>query len=298
MENVEIELDGQRSPEAQKIIDAELGENNNVDMIEEDEDDLGLPSDKGNDEEPELFAGKYNSVDELKKGIVNIGSNLPQYVIDGMSAEALEKHYEELSKTTKTEERKPRKHTDKQDKTVDDIAEKDADKDGKPIKVDPDLWQELDSTFTTTGSISDEQYDKLNAAGIPDTMIDRYLDGIKSEQNAFTDKVYTLAGGQEEFMSIKSWAEDNQPDVVRTLNGMTDYNQILLVMKGVKADYDASNVGSKPNTVRGKPSAKSGGGYTSETDYLSDVNDTRYRTDQRFRDKVKAKLAKSSLTAS
>ena len=293
MENREIELDGQRSPEAQAIIDAELGENN--DRIE-DEDNLDLPSDKGSEDDVELLAGKYSSVDELRKGIVNIGSNLPKYVIDGMSEEALEKHYEELSKTTKTEERKPRKHSEKQEKNADDVAAADKDKDGKPLTVEPELWTELDSTFTKTGSITDEQYDKLNAAGIPDVMIDRYLDSVKAEQNAFTEKVYELSGGAEEFASIKEWAEDHQPDVVKMLNGMTDYNQILAVMKGVKVDYDASNSKSKPSILRGKPSSSKSGGYASESDYLADVNDIRYKKDSRFRDKVKAKLSKSNLT--
>ena len=289
-----------RSPEAQAIIDAELNENKDDNPNPEDEDNLDLPSDGEKDdegEESELFAGKYNSVAELKKGITNIGSNLPQYVIDGMSDEALEKHYEELTKTTKSEDRKPRKHApEKQEKSPDDIADADKDKDGKPIEVNPELWQELDQTFNTTGSITDEQYDKLNAVGIPDAMIDRYLDGINAEKVAFTEKMYGMAGGEAEFNAIKEWAEDHQPDMVRAINGTSDHNQILAMMRGVKADYDASNTKSKDITIRGKPAPKKGGGYTNEADYIADVNDPRYKSDQRFRDKVKAKLSKSNLT--
>jgi len=290
MENTELDT-SERSPEAQAIIDAELGVEPQA--AAEEEEELTLPSDEN--AEPELLAGKYSSVDELKKGIINIGSNLPEYVINGMSEEALEQHYSEIRKDYSAEKKDGRKHAEKKDSADKAVPEKSDDV--AKTEVSQELWAELDTQFTTTGSITGEQYDKLNAQGIPDVVIDKYIDGMKSEQAVFTDKMYGIAGGKEEFESVRAWAEDNEPDTVAVLNGMTDYNQMLAVMKGVKASYDASNAPTT-GTFRGSPQAKSGArGYQSEADYNADVSDARYRTDPRFRDRVKAKLSKSNLTS-
>lgn len=293
MENTEIELDGQRSPEAQAIIDAELGENQEV----EPEDDVELPSDEGQEEEV-LLAGKYKDSDALKKGIVNIGSNLPEYVLNGMSDEALEQHYNELQKTIPTEQR-GRKHAskpeeEKLDKTPEDV---------KDTGVSDELWTELDAEFSTTGAISSEQYDKLNKVGIPDSVIDKYIDGIKAEadlaQQQFTQGVYKIAGGEEQYHAIKSWAEDGgiPSERLAEISAMKDYKDITLAMYEIKAQYDM-NANKPSNTVRGANGAKSGGNkYQSEAEYISDVRDPKYRTDARFREKVKAKYDRSGLTS-
>ncbi|MEA3471586.1 MAG: hypothetical protein U9R24_07700, partial [Thermodesulfobacteriota bacterium] len=47
----------------------------------------------GNESGDTLYANKYKSVDELKKGINNLGTKLPDYILDGLSNGALEMHY-------------------------------------------------------------------------------------------------------------------------------------------------------------------------------------------------------------
>ena len=286
-------LDGVRSPEAQAIIDKELG------VVNEDnenkEEDIVLPSDEGDDNEGEdrVYANKYKSVEELKKGIENIGSTLPDYVINGMSDEALEKHYTELNKEFSKGNKEGRKHIEKKE----DDTKKESKSEDKPKEVSDELWKELDSTFTDTGNITSEQYDKLNKIGIPDGMVDRYLDGLKSKQVTFTKEVYAMAGGEEQYKEIKSWAEDNLPqEELEAISGMKDYSQIQLALRGVKAMYDASN-GTQGNTIRGNGTTSSVSGYRSEAEYFADVRDPRYNSDGRFRDKVRAKFAKSNLAS-
>lgn len=289
-DNVEVELDGVRSPEAQAIIDAELGIEK--EGAAQEEEDVELPSDEGQDE-PDKYAGRFDSLDELKKGINNIGSNLPEYVLNGMSPEALEQHYTELRKEFSKSGKEGRKHAVK-DETVEDKPKSD----DKPEAVSEELWSELDATFTKGGSITSEQYDKLNAVGIPDAMIDRYLDSLKSEQVRFTQDIYDMAGGQEQYSTIKEWAEEGGiPEAeLEAVSRLTDYTQIKLAMAGVKARYDMANVSSQGNTLRGNTGGVRSSGYKSQQDYMSDVSDPRYRTDERFRDKVKSKLERSSLT--
>ena len=132
MQNPELDNDDYVSPEAQKIIDDELARQNGDDPTPnpDDGDDDPLPSDEGDDGD-KLFANKYKSVDELRKGIENIGSDLPQYVIDGMSDEALEQHYTELNKAKSGGEPKSgRKHAD--DPKPNDDPKPDDKKDPKP----------------------------------------------------------------------------------------------------------------------------------------------------------------------
>lgn len=293
MENTEIDT-SERSPEAQKIIDAELG----IEKEVSEDNEIKLPSDDGQDEEY-LFAGKYKSVEALKDGISNIGSNLPEYVLNGMSDEALEKHYSELQKNTPTEER-GRKFAEKK-KEEKEVTKKTPD-DVKATGVSDELWSELNEQFTTNGNITAEQYDLLNKAGIPDTVIDSYLDGIQAktiaEQQQFTSKVYEIAGGEEQYSEIKAWAEDGgiPQDRLAEISAMKDYRDITLAMYEIKSKYDSSVGSSSNQTIRANKQSRGSSGYSSQSDYLADVNDMKYKTDARFRDAVKAKLSRSSLT--
>lgn len=291
MENTEIDT-SERSPEAQNIINAELG-------IEPDvlEDDVRLPSDDSLETEEHLFAGKYKSIEALKDGISNIGSNLPEYVINGMSNEALEEHYEKLQKTIPTQDR-GRKFADKKEK---EVVEKTPD-DVKDTGVSNELWTELTEQFNTSGNITSEQYDMLNKSGIPDSVIDNYLEGIEAKANAeqqqFTARVYDIAGGEEQYSVIKQWAEDGgvAPERLAEISSMKDYKDITLAMYEIKHKYDSSVGSNSGKTIRANKQGNSSSGYSSQSDYIADVNDSRYKTDARFREAVKAKLSKSNLT--
>lgn len=280
------------SPEEQALADKLSGKTPDVD---EEGNPIELPSDKKTDDDPEpkKFADKYDTVDDLRKGIDEIGSDLPEYVLEGMSDEALVKHYEELQKNfhENNENKEGRKHADK--KTDEEDPDNPDDKGGKPEGVSEELWTELGDHFEKNGNITEEHYNQLNKAGIPDEVIDRYIDSIQNEQVKFTESIYDIAGGQEQYETIKSWVEENYPaDEIEAVSRM-DKKGMLLAMKGMKADYDAANPVDTSKRIMGNPFNTSTGSYGSQADYIIDVSDKRYGVDKRYTKAVDDKFANS-----
>jgi len=141
---------------AKEIINQMQGEepqelNEDIKLPSDEEDEINVPE----EQEEVLFAGKYKSVDALKDGIKNIGSDLPDYIIDGMNDEALEKHYNELNKNFSSSDNKSRKFSEKKEEV---IEEDNADK--KPVET-KELWTELEDYFKNNSSISDDIYNKF-----------------------------------------------------------------------------------------------------------------------------------------
>ena len=276
-------------------------ENNNEEMNEEQleaakqeiRDGINTPKDDGEkvelpsdeiEEEDKTYAKVFKSVGELKKGIDNLGSTLPDYVLDGMTDEALERHYSELRSDYDSEDKvNERKHAEKKDEAEDKPSEDISDK----------LWSELDVEFNTNGTITDEQYNQLNKAGIPDAVIDKYLDGLNAETEKFTQDVYAVAGGKEQYEEIKAWAEENftQKELNAVASG--SHTDMLLKMKGIKADY-MSQTNNGQDRFRGSQGGSSNGGYGSQQDYIMDRMSPDYKKSAKFRAKVESKFKASS----
>lgn len=273
------------TPEEQAIADKASGKEVEV---KDDGTPIELPSDTPKEgDEPKKFADKYDTVEDLRKGIDSIGSDLPEYVLEGMSDEALEKHYQELQKDFH-EEKSGRKHAAKGEEGDEEPP---ADE-NKPAGVSEELWTELGTHFEENGNITEEHYEKLNKAGIPDDVIDRYIDSIQNEQVKFTQEIYDIAGGEEQYNTIKAWAEDNIPPEKLDAISRMDKNGMVLAMEGIKAKYDAANP-SDGVRIMGNTNNTSAGSYHSQADYIIDVSDKRYGSDKRYTKAVDDKFANS-----
>lgn len=274
--------------DAQKIIDKINGKEN--------PDDVKLPSDENNNGE-KLFADKYKTVDDLKKGIGELGSTLPDYVINGMSEDALEQHYVELRKEfsskSKKEDGKNRKYTDKKDEEDGSDENENAD---EVKEKDPQLWNQLETQFNESGSITDDMYDKLEEMGIPSNVVDKYLDGLNAERVAFTNKVYEIAGGEAEYNQIKAWAEDgNISDAeLKAIQNMS-YDAILGAYQGIKARYDlATGKSGKPVRIVGDTNVSKVGSYASREEYMADISDKKYGVNRAYTQAVETKFRNSN----
>ena len=288
---MEDDLIQTQDKDAQAIIDKLNG--NGVPSIDDEEDNKNkLPSDV-TEEENKLFADKYKNVDDLKKGITELKSTLPQYVIDGMSDSALEQHYVELRKNFSGKK-------DATDKTVrkfaeDEVVEEKVVEEKIVEKVkSSELWNDLQTNFEATGKVTSEMYDKLEEMGIPSDVVDNYVDGIHSKQVAFTNSVYEIAGGQEQFAEIKAWAEDgNISDAELDALKNMSYEAIIGSYKGIKARYDLAK-GTNGVRITGSTNTNSGAGYLNQADYMKDVADRRYGQNRVYTESVDAKFSKSS----
>ena len=263
-------------------------ENPDKDNITE---DVKLDSEKTIEEEvsteEKLYANNFKSVEELKKGITNLNSTLPEYILNGMNDEALEQHYEELRKefsSKKVEDEKADNEDKKEEKPDDSISD--------------ELWTDLESSFNENGGITEEQYAELNKLGIPDNIIDGYIDGIKAkiqvgdiEQQKFTDSVYALADGKENYEEIKAWAEDNYSQKEIDMIASGSYDEILMKFEAVKNRYDREN--GKVDRVKGNMH-KGIAGYNNQQEYITDRMSMEYKKNPSYKLKVDTKFKASS----
>lgn len=283
-------------PDAKAILDSLVGDDDGEPS--DDDGDFKLPSDEdpvdgepndGNDGEGEkLLAGKYKSREDLLKGVNNIGNELPDYVIEGMSDEALEKHYSELSKNFNSNN-KDRKYAEKKTEEP---------KEGDDKKGDiKQVWEDVANEFRAKGFVSNELYDKLEEAGIPSNVIDSYVDNIHNEQVQFTKEVYDLAGGEEQYNTIKSWAESNYSQEQLDAIVRLDKKSMMIALEGIKSAYEKANpeTPKTPDRLRGKPPSSNGSAYKSQDEYLKDVTDPRYGKDKLYTKAVEKKLSRSKL---
>jgi len=269
----QIELtEEQLKDEKQKIVDGVNNPNKNVD------DETKLPSDGA-----KKFANIYETVEDLRKGITNLKADVPEYMLNGMSDEALEQYYVDLRKEFSS---KPK---------VEDVPDNKPvikDDEAKNIVGDDKLWAELDTEFTTNGGLSDEYYDKLNKMGIPSKVVDKYLDGLKSEASLFTNNVYSLAGGEENYNDIKAWAEDTYSQKELDIIASGTHEEILFKMKGVKAEYESKVKQGDSGRLYGNKGSN-GSGYKDQQEYLLDVMSPEYRKNPKYKAKVEAKRVAS-----
>lgn len=275
-----MEFEDNLTPEEVEAKKAEIR-----DAVENPDDgkELELPSEKNEDtNEDRVYANKFKSVDELKKGIDNLGSELPSYLLEGLSEDALEQHYLELQK-----EFSSRKVNEKEDETPN--------VENKPSEnISDALWADLEKTYGETGDITDEQRAQLDKAGIPKQVVDKYMNGLEAERQMFTNEVYKIAGGQDEYETIKAWAEENYSQAELDAVASGTNAEILMKYKGVKADYLAANNGTVNTKDRLRGGSSTGTkGYNNQEEYLLDRMSPEWKT-AKGRARIEAKFKASS----
>lgn len=250
----------------------------NSEVIEDNFEDVKLPS-----EAKTKYANAFESVDELKKGIVNLKSDVPDYMLNGMSDEALEQYYVDL--------RKEFSSRPKEEPKVEEPEVKE-----KPSEnISDDLWSELDKTFSETGKITDEQIKKLEELGIPKSVQENYIKGLEYDRNQFQTKLYDMAGGEEQFNVIKEWAENkySQEELDKYTSG--SYEEVLIKLEGLKSRYLAENNGQvNVQRLHGSTRVNSDNAYATQQEYALDRMSKEYKTNPRFKAKVDMKFKNSS----
>ena len=138
-------------------------------------------------------------------------------MIDGKfkSQEDLLEAYKELEKKLGSNEPEtPAKQEEAPQEQAEELA--------KATGIDSNTIQEFGKEYNENGSLSEESYKKLEGFGFNKNDVDRYIQGQQAFAGTFTNSVYEVAGGQEEYTALVQWAADNVDSAV-----ITDYNEAL-----------------------------------------------------------------------
>lgn len=244
-------------------------------------------------------AGNTNKVD-VTPTITPKPEGIPDKFYNAQTGEVdyagLAKSYQELEKKIgqpkeepKAEPKAPPKENAEGNKTEADKAVEKAGLDMSSLQAE---WAE-------NGAISEASYEALEKAGIPKETADAYIAGQEALVEQVRQQAFTLTDGEQNYEAMVQWAVDNlSPEEIQAFN-----NQVNTRNKGVRetairglySRFTAEN-GSEGNLLAGKTGATSGSsqGYESKAQMMQEMNDPRYKTDEAFRNKVMAKLAKTN----
>lgn len=217
-----------------------------------------------------------------------------------VKVEALAKSYAELEKAKSQTPPKPAEAPlpgdpqaaiDQAAKTAEEAAKAAG---GDTSKVN---FTELSAEFAQNGSLSADSYSKLAAAGIPQNVVDQFIQGQTAVANAQVSEAYSLVGGAEQYKQMLQWATATLPkedQLAYDRAVVADTATRRMAIEALKAKYTAA-MGSDPKLTSGGAGAAASGAYQSRAEVTADMRDPRYKNDPAFRAQVERKLANSTV---
>ena len=161
-------------------------------------------------------------------------------------------------------------------------------------------WDAITADVGSNNTLSDDHRSALNNAGIPDDVIDQYLDLMTVGQEYAQQRTIEYAGGDESLNSMFDWARTNLSE-----EEVTNYNDILdspnwrmaidslRVASGI-GGVDAPQRSSTPRLVEGEVAGVSGQAFASKQQMIEAMSDPRYKSDPAFRQQVRLRVGRSN----
>lgn len=259
------------------------------------------------EEQENLLAGKYKTTEDLEKAYKELEGKLGKQEEDDSD---LSLNKEETQEETQTEITQEDFYSEDGKVNYDTVNELYGDKIGSVFsenEIDP--FKMNQHFMENNGTLSEEMYETLGNAGLSKSMVDSYLQGVRSEtgietpvepavlSDAEVTKVQSIAGGKAGYEQLMSWASDNLSDedaknfddVISTANNAA----VTFAVKALMGQYEDA-VGRDSNLIQGKASTPKET-YRSMAEVVRDMNKPEYDTDDAYRDDVRRKLAQSNL---
>ena len=158
--------------------------------------------------------------------------------------------------------------------------------------------QKLSDEYAANGTLKDSDYEALEKAGIARNYVDSFIAGQQALVTQQRAAVFNLVGGEEVYTSMTNWAASNldaaQKDAYNNAMNSGNNETINLAVMGLKAQYENA-VGTSPNLVQGKAASTAEQGYESWAQVTEAMKDSRYQTDDAYRQSVQRKIDNSNL---
>lgn len=151
--------------------------------------------------------------------------------------------------------------------------------------------------FASQGTLTEDSYKKLEAAGLNKELVDSYIAGQQALSNATIQSIYNVAGGEEKYKALTDWAGKTLSEAEQK-----NFNEIMekgsleaatFAVKGLKAQYDAQ-FGIQPNLLKGQVSNNEDV-YRSTAEVIRAINDPKYQNDTAYRKTVEDKIKRSNI---
>ena len=241
----------------------------------EDEQDSLAVAEKLGKEESELYAGKYQSAEELEEAYLNLQKKL------GTSDDD-----DKVEDTTLDKDEYPEDVADGVD-LITTASEEYFDNEGQLSQETMQKFTEMSSSELVNAymAIRERNPDVDAGTSSPDLT------------DAEMNQVYNSAGGEAEYGRLTSWAAKNLSETkLNAFNDMIDRGNataIQIAVSGLRAEYEAQE-GYEGRMLTGK-SAKTQDGFRSQAEVVQAMSDPRYDRDEAYRQDVYDKLERSDI---
>jgi len=169
------------------------------------------------------------------------------------------------------------------------------------VGIDP---QDISNRFMENGVLSDDDYSKLQEAGFSRTLVDTYVEGLKSTGNVVEiatqqiEGIKESVGGEQNYEQMTAWALSNLPaNEVDAFNQLTETGSapaIKLAVQGLYSQYNNA-MGIEPDLVTGKAPTSGPNPFRSTAEVVAAMSDKRYGKDVTYTQSVQNKLANSDV---
>ena len=233
-------------------------------------------------QEPAKFAGKYESVEELEKG------------------------YLELQKKNSSQEETTEEVSDSTEETTPtNASEIYGEYIGSRLDEAGVDYQGMNTKWQETGKLDDDDYKALEGAGFSKDMVEAYLDGVqyRAEQDSQLAAKEVAAiknefGGEQVYNDMITWAAGNldkgEVDAFNSMLKTSNPHQIRIAVAGIQAAY-MNNAPREPKLVGGRAARADTTKFKSTAQVVAAMNDERYATDPAYRQEVQEKLSRSKV---
>ena len=240
----------------------------------EDEQDSLAVAEKLGQQESELYAGKYQSAEELEEAYINLQKKL------GTSDD------DEVEDTYLDEDEYPEEVVEGVD-LIQTASEEYFENDGQLSAETMERFTEMSSSELVEAymAIRERNPDVDAGTSSPDLT------------DAEMNQVYNSAGGEAEYARLTSWAAQNLSETkLDAFNDMIDRGNataIQIAVAGLRAEYEAQE-GYEGRMLTGK-AARSQNGFRSQAEVVQAMSDPRYERDEAYRQDVYDKLERSNV---
>jgi len=254
-------------------------------LTPEEQDSLAVGSEIQEQQE-QLYAGKYKSAEELEKAYGELQKKLgDQGTEDSGEAGDTESSTEVESEETteETEEATP------------------------PTAAAELIQSASEEYFNNDNKLSPETLEKFTSMSSKD-LVEAYmqvqgnlpqgdlLDNAGDISDATVNEIKNYAGGEKSYDNMVEWASNNlDSQAVEAFDSIVNTGSveaIKLAVNGLKAQYENAN-GYEGTMVTGKAPAQAQDGYRSQAELVAAMSDRRYDSDPAYRQDVIAKLERS-----
>ena len=254
-------------------------------LTPEEQDSLAVGSEIQEQQE-QLYAGKYKSAEELEKAYGELQKKLGDQGTEDSG---------EVGDTQDTAEVES-------EETTEETQE------APPPTAAAELIQSASEEYYNNDSkLSPETLEKFTSMSSKD-LVEAYmqvqgnlpqgdlLDNAGDISDATVNEIKNYAGGEKSYDNMVEWASNNldtqSVEAFDSIINTGSVDAIKLAVNGLKAQYENAN-GYEGTMVTGKAPAQSKDVYRSQAELVAAMNDRRYDNDPAYRQDVIAKLERS-----